>query len=43
MAAAPKPVVVQENIYQAINTKLRKAIESGTYQVDKVILPSNFT
>jgi hypothetical protein len=42
-AAAPKPVVVQENIYQATRSHLRNAIESGTYQVGKVKLPSHFT
>ena len=36
-------MVVQENIYQAIKNKLRNAIESGTYQVGKVKLPSHFT
>lgn len=43
IAAAPKPVVVQENIYQATKNHLRNAIESGTYQVGKVKLPSHFT
>ena len=42
-AAAPKPVVVHENIYPAIKNNLRNAIESGTYQVGKARLPSNFT
>ena len=43
IAAAPKPLVVQGNMYQAINNNLRNASEGGTYQVGKVRLPSNFT
>jgi transposase InsO family protein len=32
----------QEHIYQAIKNNLRNAIESGTYQVGQVRLPSHF-
>ena len=42
VAAAPKPVIVQENIKQATKSYLHTVVQSGTYQVGKVKLPSHF-